>query len=160
MLGETFTGAQLATEVNRKISKDGFVVGSTAMDSEGKLGTVVESGELIPFRAFKIIQYTGNASEKTSNWQTQFIDVGFTPSMVVVIGSIPCQDAYGDPYAYDYTIAAIATSTVPFKCEEGVLMQIEDSGFTVGTFRKVTSGDLHYVGLNHSGGAYTALVFP
>lgn len=163
MLREKFTGAELAAEVNDKLSQsDGGTIGQTTFSSEGGVGVLASNNELIPFQPFKIIQYQGNGDPVSSS--SQEIQLGFQPKMVMIISHVSyVSDVMNDLY-YN-TPFAIATSDCPAQVKDGSTMskdilEITDVGFVVHTT------EIHYyptlnkfAGLNNAGVTYTAFIF-
>lgn len=170
MLGEKFTGAELASEVNDKLSRSngGAICGDVSVDGNitcdgitcNTMRHVAESGELIPFHAFKIIQYEGESSgvEGAGIISTQEIQVGINEIKLVMVFK-----HQGEVEGYVHLTVhpmGVATPSIPYKVEDQVLLEIVDGGFKVHTYNCSigAADDANSKGLN-STGTYTALIF-
>lgn len=165
MLGDKFTGAELAAEVNDKLSlsQGGTIFGDVNMNGNftcDKMHSVTQSGELIPFQAFKIIQYQGNSKDPREN-SYQEIQTGINEIKMVMV----FKHETGMPQ-YNYSPRShpmgIATPDFPYKDGDAkVVLEIVNGGFKVYTYAGVSSSpasDGGSYGLN-SQGIYTALIF-
>lgn len=164
MLGDNFTGAMLAAEVNDKLSlTDGGVIhGGVHVDGGvtcNSMCHVTDSGELIPFHAFKIIQYEGESSgiEGAGIISTQEIQVGINEIKLVMV--FKHQGVVDDYTEITVHPMGVATPSIPYKVGDQVLLEIVDGGFKVHTHNQNKNDDeVNSKGLN-SQGTYTALIF-
>lgn len=165
MLGDKFTGAELATEVNDKLSlsQGGTIFGDINMNGNftcDKMYSATQSGELIPFQAFKIIQYQGSSKSALED-SCQEIQTGINEIKMVMVFK---HNTGMPPYYYSPRSHPMGIATPDFPYKDGdakVVLEIVNGGFKVYTYAGVSSDpgvDGGSYGLN-SQGVYTALIF-